>query len=144
MARHEISDAQVLAQIPAARRRAERLRQRVPHAARVRFARAAGQIILDLTNGSSLGIPVALIPGVKGAPDRALADVQVVPGGVGIRWPALDADVSVVALARLALGAGVLLKAAGAAGGSARSAAKARAARLNGKRGGRPRTLLTG
>lgn len=144
MAKHEVSDARVLAQIPAARRRAERLRQRVPHATRVWFVRAAGQIILELTNGSSLGVPVALIPGVKDASDRALADVQVLPGGIGIRWPALDADVSVVALARLALGAGVLLRAAGAAGGSARSAAKARAARLNGKRGGRPRTLLTG
>jgi hypothetical protein len=61
------------------------------------------------------------------------------PAGVGLHWAALDADLSVAGLAAVAFGRRVLLRAAGAAGGSARSAAKADAARRNGAKGGRPR-----
>jgi hypothetical protein len=64
--------------------------------------------------------------------------VEVGPAGVGLPWDALDVDLSVVGLARLVLGSSALMRAAGSAGGSARSPAKAAAARKNGLRGGRP------
>ena len=134
-----VSDTELLRQMAAARRRTARLRRTVPHASAVRFDRRLGQVAIALTNGALLGIPVDLVDALRGADARDLADVSVGPGGVGLHWEALDVQVSVASLARLALGSGVLLRAAGAAGGSARSAAKSAAARRNGRRGGRPR-----
>ena len=134
-----LSDAEVLRQVPEARRRAARLRQRVPHAETVRLDRGSRTIHLVLTNGTSLGIPIDLVPALRRASDRDLGQAVVGPGGVGVRWEGLGVDLTVESLARMALGATVLLRAAGAAGGAARTTAKARAARLNGLRGGRPR-----
>ena len=139
MSKRTITDAEIRAQIPAARRRAERLRRTAPHAKTAYLDRADRRIVVELTNGASLSIPVGLVPAIRNASDAHLAEVVVGPGGVGLHWERLDADLTVGYLAGLALGKAVLLRAAGAAGGTARTAAKARAARINGRRGGRPR-----
>ena len=139
MTKRIASDTEVRAQIPAARQRARRIRRHMPHAKTAYFERAARRIVVVLTNGASLVIPVGLVPGLRAASDKDLAEVVVGPAGVGLRWDRLDADLTVAGLARLALGPQVLLRAAGAAGGTVRTSAKARAARLNGLRGGRPR-----
>ena len=138
MTKRIASDAEVLAQSPAARERARQLRQHTPHAKTAYFDRAVRRIVVVLTNGASLVVPVGLVPVLRAASDKDLAEVVVGPAGVGLRWERLDADLTVASLARLALGAQVLLRAAGAAGGAVRTSAKARAARLNGLRGGRP------
>src|SRR5687767_8037966 len=104
MTKRIIPDAAVRAQIPAARRRAQRLRQHVPHAKTVYLDRAGRRIVVVLTNGAELGIPVGLVPVLRDASDRDLADVVVGPGGVGVRWERLDADLTVAGLARFALG----------------------------------------
>lgn len=140
MAKATISDAAVRAQIPAARRRAARLRASTPHARTAYYDREHGRVVVVLTNDASLVIPAALVPRLRAASDEELSDIRVGPAGVGLRWERLDADISVSSLARLALGSSVLMRAAGAAGGSVRTAAKATAARRNGRRGGRPRT----
>ncbi|MGH8337117.1 MAG: DUF2442 domain-containing protein [Gammaproteobacteria bacterium] len=139
MAKRSLSDAEVTAQIPAARKRAERARRLAPHAKEARFERTGRAFCVILSNGAAFTVPVALIAGLRSASDRDLSHVEVGPSWVGLRWERLDADLSVAHLATLALGADVLLRAAGAAGGSARSRAKARAARANGLKGGRPR-----
>jgi hypothetical protein len=71
--------------------------------------------------------------------DKELAEVKVGPAGASLRWERLDTDLSVATLASAALGATVLLRAAGSLGGCARTRAKKRAAHLNGMKGGRPR-----
>lgn len=38
--------------------------------------------------------PAELAQGLAGASPKNLAEVQVTPSGVGLRWPALDADFS--------------------------------------------------
>ena len=139
MSKRPLTDAEIRAQIPAARRRAERLRQTTPHAEAAHLDRIGRRIVVGLTNGASLSIPVALVPAIRNASAEDLAKVIVGPGGVGLRWEHLDADLTIGYLAGIALGARTLLRAAGAAGGAARSTAKARAARINGRRGGRPR-----
>lgn len=139
MTKRSLSDAAIVAQLPRARARAQRALRAVPHAKDVRFERTRRALRVVLSNGASLTVPVALVPALKSASDQALADVTVGPAGVGLRWHRLDADLSVEYLATLAFGAGVLLRAAGAAGGSSRSQAKAAAARANGLKGGRPR-----
>lgn len=140
MAEHRsVSDREVLAQIPAARRRAARARASQPHVARARYERAGRQLHLTLTNGTALALPVDLVGTLRGWDDTDLAEVTVGAAGVGLRWPRRDADLSIAGLLHSAFGARTLLRASGAAGGAARSAAKAAAARRNGRKGGRPR-----
>ena len=139
MTRPSLSDRQVLAQVPAARRRATRARLSTPHADQVRYDQSNRRLHIRLTNGAALAIPIALVPSLRAASDRDLRDLTVGPEGVGLRWERLDADLTVASLVRLVLGTQVLLRVAGSVGGAARTTAKARAARLNGLKGGRPR-----
>lgn len=139
MIRRSLTDAEIRTQIPAARRRAERLLRTTPHAEGARYDRRSRQLHIHLTNGAGLVVPIALIPGLRTAADKDLSEVEVGPLGIDLHWERLDADITVASLARLILGSQGLLRAAGSAGGSVRTTAKARAARLNGRKGGRPR-----
>jgi hypothetical protein len=138
MARHRMSDEVILAQIPRAVARARAARRTEPHAHAARYDRSARALHIELTNRASLSIPVDLVPELQTAREAELEAVEVGPAGVGLHWEALDVDLSVSGLARLLLGPSALMRAAGAAGGSARSPAKAAAARKNGSKGGRP------
>ena len=138
MARRAISDADVLAQLPAARRRAQNAH---PLAAKVRYARVHRRLHVTLTNGATLTVPIDLIASLRRATDSELAAVRVGVAGVGLRWERLDEDLSVSGLARAALGRNGLLRASGAIGGASRTAAKVEASRRNGLKGGRPRKV---
>lgn len=139
MARRAASDAAVLAQIPAARRRAEREVAAQPRIADAHYEPAGRRLHLTLTNGTVVAIPIAMVGSLRRASDQELADVAVGVAGIGLHWARLDEDLSLSGLLRLTFGARALHRAAGAAGGEARTAAKARAARKNGLKGGRPR-----
>lgn len=142
MARAPIPDSLLRDQIRAGRLRARWLRQHAPHAASATIDRATRTLIVSLTNGARVALPARLVSGLDRATTSQLASVEVTPAGVGLRWPALDLDLSLSNLLEACFGAKALLQAAGAAGGTARSPAKVRAARLNGKRGGRPRKAI--
>ena len=134
-----LTDKELRAQFRQAGRRAELAMKTAPHARAARYFPRRRMLRIDLTNGSAFEIPVDAIEALRGAKDRDLAEVEVSPYGVSLHWEKLDADHGVAFLAELALGRKTLLRAAGAAGGSVRSPAKARAARINGRKGGRPR-----
>jgi hypothetical protein len=139
MARRSLSDSQVLAQVPGARARARLSLATEPHARSVSFDRVHRALHVVLTNGVVLIVPVPLLGALRAASEDDLAEVRVGPAGVGLRWERIDTDLSVSQLANAALGRSILLRAAGSAGGSARTRAKVRAAQANGKKGGRPR-----
>lgn len=139
MAERVIHDRDILAQIPAARRRA---RDSHPVAAGARYDCAHRCLHVTLTNGAALLVPIDLIALLRRATDRDLAEVSVGVAGVGVRWERLDEDLSLSGLARVALGRQILLRASGAAGGASRTPAKAEASRANGRKGGRPRKAL--
>jgi hypothetical protein len=61
------------------------------------------------------------------------------PNGLGLHWPQLDADLYVPAVIEGAFGSRRRMQHIGKLGGSARSAAKAKASREYGTRGGRPK-----
>ena len=128
-----------VAEFLAARARGKASLRTRPHAVAARYSKVAKAVVVSLRNGAAVSIPLAMIPGLAGASDAQLREVLVGPAGVGLHWERLDVDVSVAALAQMVLGTRTLMSAAGAAGGSARSQAKAIAARRNGKKGGRPR-----
>jgi hypothetical protein len=103
----------------------------------------AKRIVVDLNTGLSISFHASKAEGLAGASARDLADIQITPSGLGLHWPRLDADLYLPALLDGLLGSKKWLAAKlGAAGGRARSQAKAASARENGKRGGRPRKAM--
>lgn len=139
MALRRLTDAEILAQVPAARQRASDARRREPHGRAVRYVRPRKQLVITLINDVELRIPVSRLPALKGATDAQLARVKLSPAGVGVAWDELNVDFTVAQLATIALGAKTVMRAATSLAGATGSPAKAAAARRNGQQGGRPR-----
>ena len=128
------------AEVQKTEKRMQARTQTQPRAVAARYDRHAARVIVTLSNGLDLGVPVALAQGLAGAKASDLAIVEITPTGLGLHWPKLDADLHLPSLLQGLFGtrrrmAGLL----GKAGGSATSPAKKAAARANGRRGGRPR-----
>lgn len=134
-----LTDAQILAQIPAARARTEQLRRTGLRATRVRHSVARRALVLTLGNGTEVAIPIRRIAALRWATPRDLADVHVSPTGGAVRWERLDVDLSVPGLLEIAFERSGVQALFAAAGGRATSARKAEASRANGAKGGRPR-----
>jgi hypothetical protein len=69
-----------------------------PRAASARYDRAGRRVVVDLTDGCAFAFPARLAAALAAADDDALAAITVSPGGYGLRWEALDADLSVPGL----------------------------------------------
>lgn len=139
MARPSLTDAEILAQIPAARARERRERKQGLRASRAHYDRASRRIVLELTNGYSFAFPVRAVRALDGVTPAQLARVELDPSGGALRWDALDIDLSVPGLLFSAVGVEEKLRHLASLAGSSRSDAKAKAARVNGMRGGRPK-----
>ncbi len=123
----------------AEKRLQERL-QAQPHAVSARYDRATERIVVSLSNGLDLGVPVHLAEGLEGAKAADLAQIEITPTGLGLHWPRLDADLYVPGLLDGVFGTRRwMARVMGRAGGSANTPAKQAASRENGKKGGRPR-----
>jgi hypothetical protein len=134
-----LTDNEILAQIPAARRRGAREAARAPRATSARYDEKSGRIVVTLSNGCLFEFPAELGEGLAGADPKDLAQIEVMPGGSGFRWEALDADLSVDGLVAGIFGSEIWMREMGRRGGIISSPAKTRAARQNGRKGGRPR-----
>ena len=86
-----------------------------------------------------MSIPVARIEGLAGAPASLIRSVRLQGGGYGLYWPSLDLDLAVPELVAGCFGSRTWMSALARQGGKVSSPAKRRAARANGKLGGRPR-----
>jgi len=127
-------------QIERASRRAEKLEASHPKALSARYDRGSGRIVVHLSSRLDVAFSPGDAEGLEGASPAQLETIEISPSGFGIHFPKLDADLYLPALLEGFLGsrrwmAGRL----GATGGRSRSAAKASAARKNGRAGGRPR-----
>jgi hypothetical protein len=113
-----------------------------PHALTARYDRRGERIVVALSNGLELGVPVDLAQGLAGAKASDLSKIEISPTGLGLHWPRLDADLYLPALMAGVFGSRRwMARVMGKAGGRSTSSAKQVAARANGKRGGRPRKL---
>ena len=128
-----------LARYAGASAEGRRAAQTEPRAAEASFSVRRSALRIVLTNGAVLAIPVRLIRGLDGAPQQALRDVEVLGNGGGLHWESLDLDLSVPALVAAVLAGPAWMAELGRIGGQKSSAAKAAAARRNGRKGGRPR-----
>ncbi len=134
-----LTDAEIFAQIPAARARERSASKTEPRARHARYDSRTGLVLIELTSGAYFGFPARAIRWLKGATDSDLTNVEVSPNGDALRWDSIDMDLSVPGLVSSAFGSKTWMRELGRAGGKSRSAAKARAARANGRKGGRPR-----
>ncbi len=94
---------------------------------------------VELVSGVGVSIPVASIEGLAGAPASVIRSVRMQGGGYGLWWPSLDLDVAVPELVAGCFGSRPWMSALARQGAKVSSPAKRRAARANGKLGGRPR-----
>ena len=124
------------AEIDAALERGRIARAIEPRAARARYDRKLGRIVVDLTNSCVFAFPPRMAQGLGKATDNQLAEVEILGHGYGLHWESLDVDLSIPGrldgifgtrsyMARLA--------------GRTKTPAKAAASRANGAKGGRPR-----
>jgi hypothetical protein len=127
------------AEIEAARRRGDELALTEPRAAAARYDAASGKVVVELTNGCTFAFPARALQGLGEASDAELAEVEVLGSGFGLHWERLDADFTVPGLMMGLFGTKAWMREQARRAGRARSAAKAAAARENGKKGGRPR-----
>ncbi len=111
-----------------------------PRAVTARYDRRLDRVIVSLDNGLDLAFPPHMAEGLDKATASDLATIEISLTGLGLHWPKLDADLCLPALMAGVFGsprwmAGLL----GRLSGRSRSQAKVKAARANGRRGGRPR-----
>lgn len=107
-----------------------------PRAARARFDRRRGQIVIALTNGCSFTFPPRLAQGLEHASDDEIARFELLGNGYGLHWESLDVDLSIPGLLAGLFGTRSHMA---RLAGQTKSDAKAAAARANGAKGGRPR-----
>ena len=131
-----LTDEEILAQLDEARVLTEYEDRVEPRAVNAWYDAERKLVMIELKNGCVFGFPQSLGWGLEGASPEQLAEVEPISGGEGLGWEELDAHISVPGLLYYLLNvkewyAKWL--------GSAKSEAKAAAARENGKKGGRPR-----
>ena len=110
-----------------------------PRAVDARYLPASRHLRVRLTNGASLSLPVSIIPELRNATPAQLTGIEILPGGDGLHWEALDFTISVPGLVASLFGRSAWMSELGRVGGARSTLAKAEAARRNGLRGGRPR-----
>lgn len=134
-----LTDAEIRAQIPAARAREAADRRKGLRALSARYDRKAQRVVVELTSGCLFAFPVRNISFLSAATPAQLAAVEVDLAGISLRWDALDVDLSVAGLLFSAIGEKEQRRQLASLAGRSKSAAKAKAARANGAKGGRPR-----
>jgi Protein of unknown function (DUF2442) len=133
----ELTDAQ----IDAALERGRIARASEPRAVAARYDKRRGQVIVDLTNGCTFAFPPRVAQGLETATADQLSRIEILGHGYGLRWEGLDVDFSIPGLLAGMLGTSAYLA---RRAGQATSPAKAKAARANGAKGGRPSKVATG
>jgi hypothetical protein len=118
-----------------------------PRIVSARYRRTGSKLEIEYENGVMIMVPVALIqefamleapPGAAG-----LSNIEIWGGGYDLHFPRLDAFVHGPALLKGILGTEAWMREHARGMGSAKSPAKAAAARADGLKGGRPRKPQT-
>ncbi len=129
-----------LAEFERANVRAREMQAALPRAVSARYDRRLGRVVISLSSKVDVMFSPRDAEGLERATPADLEKIEVSPSGFGIHFPKLDADLYLPALLEGFLGSRKWMAARlGAAGGRARSTAKRKAAKKNGRLGGRPK-----
>jgi len=113
-----------------------------PAAVAVRYDQRIERVVITLASKLEIAFAPGDVQALAHAAPASLAEAQISPSGLGIHFPLLDADLYLPALLEGFLGSQRWVASNnGKKGGQARSSAKSKAARENGKLGGRPRKV---
>jgi len=110
-----------------------------PRAETVRYNLEHNLIEIRLTNGAIFSFPPHLAQGLGGANPEQLGDVWLDADGLSVHWESLDTDFTVSGLVQGIFGTQAWMSELGREGGKRSTEAKRKAARENGKKGGRPK-----
>jgi len=135
MAEHEVITNDT--EIEAALRRAK-LHEGDPRAHTVEHIPTLNLLIVGLSNGRRLVLPIEDLQGLGNATHKQIQNYELLGRGTGIAFPDLDVDLYVPALIEGVYGNRRWMAQLGAKGGRARTEAKRRASKANGAKGGRP------
>lgn len=94
-----------------------------------RHDRRSGKVMITLNNGTVVGFPLAVLPGLENATPEQLGKIEIQGHGYGLHVAALDADIAIPQLLEDQLGSKLM----------ARARSRALASKANGRLGGRPR-----
>ena len=131
------------ADVERAEARMQARRKAGPQAVAARYDRRIGRVVIQLDNGLEVAFPPHLAQGLERSRPGDLSEIEITPSGLGLHFPKLDADLYLPALLDGVLGSRRwMARVMGQAGGRAKTAVKAAAARENGKLGGRPRKVV--
>jgi hypothetical protein len=100
-------------------------------------------LIVELTNGRRLALPIEDLQGLENATAKQLRNIELFGLGTGITFPDIDAGFYVPALIEGVYGNRRWMAELGKKGGSAKTEAKQAASRANGAKGGRPRKVVS-
>ena len=139
MAEHRVVTTD--AEIEAALRQAK-LHDSDPRAQTVEHIPALKLLIVGLSNGRRLALPVEDVQGLGDATHKQIQNYELLGRGTGISFPALDVDLYVPALIEGVYGNRRWMAQLGRKGGRAKTEAKRQAARANGAKGGRPKRAV--
>jgi len=129
-----------MGQFEVATERAKRRQANQPVARCARYDRKRDRIVVELDTGCEFAFPRRQAQGLESAKPSDLEAIEITPSGFGLHFPKLDSDLWLPALLQGIFGSRSWTAAQlGARGGRVKSKAKARAARANGKLGGRPK-----
>jgi hypothetical protein len=129
-----------LAEFERANERAREMQASVPRAVAARYDRRLGRVVISLSSKVDVMFSPRDAEGLEKATPAELEPIEISPSGFGIHFPKLDADLYLPALLEGFLGSRKWMAARlGATGGRSRSAAKRKAAKKNGRLGGRPK-----
>ncbi len=129
------------ADIDAALARARELERHDLRATKAEYDRKNDLVTIHLADGTRVSIPRARLQGLQHATASEVGKIELLGRGTGLHWPELDVDHYVPGLLNHVFGTARWMAEIGRRGGSATSKAKIRAARANGKRGGRPKSV---
>ena len=126
------------AQIEAAFERAK-FHDNEPRAQTVEYVPNLKLLIIGLSNGRRLVLPLEDVQGMGKARKKQIQNYELLGRGTGISFPDLDVDLYVPALIERVYGNRRWMARLGRKGGGAKTAAKRLASQANGAKGGRPR-----
>ena len=126
-------------QLARAALRGKERRKRGDIAVRATYEPRGQRLRVELASGVAMLIPVSKIQGLANAKPATIRSVELAGAGFGLYWPSLDLDISVPDLVSRCFGTEAWMSSLARQAGKTRSKAKAAAARVNGRKGGRPR-----
>lgn len=124
-------------QFKRAQKRGEKALEDKSYAVSAKYSK--GNIEVLMASNMQILFPVTIVPDLGGATPAQLSDIEIISSGLGLHWPQLDVDLYVPSLLQGSFGRSTSAMALGSIGGKAKTLAKAKAARENGRKGGRPR-----